>query len=93
MPTPHPPSHWRSTRRLTLALLLVWFVLTFAVIFFARELASITWFGWPLSFYMAAQGLALGYLLIVTLYTWQMHKTDRRHQADKPGDNADSSAR
>ena len=75
------PSHWRSTRRLTLALLLVWFALTFAVIFFARELASITWFGWPLSFYMAAQGLALGYLLIVALYTWQMHRIDRRHQA------------
>ncbi|PFH09040.1 putative solute:sodium symporter small subunit [Collimonas sp. PA-H2] len=82
MLTPHPPSHWRSTRRLTLALLLVWFVLTFAIIFFARELASITWFGWPLSFYMAAQGLALGYLLIVTLYTWRMHKIDRRYQAE-----------
>lgn len=78
---PRPPSHWRSTRRLTLALLLVWFALTFAVILFARELSGITWFGWPLSFYMAAQGLALGYLLIVALYTWQMRKIDRRHQA------------
>jgi putative solute:sodium symporter small subunit len=80
MPISRPPSHWRSTRRLTLALLLVWLALTFAVIFFARELAAITWFGWPFSFYMAAQGLALGYLLIVALYTWQMRNIDRRHQ-------------
>ncbi|MEO6920216.1 MAG: DUF4212 domain-containing protein [Collimonas sp.] len=77
-----PPTHWRSTRRLTLALLLVWFGLTFGVIFFARELANMTLFGWPLSFYMAAQGLALGYLLIVAVYTWQMRSIDRRHQSD-----------
>ena len=88
MPIPRPPSHWRSTRRLTMVLLLVWFALTFAVIFFARQLSGITWFGWPLSFYMAAQGLALGYLLIVALYTWQMRKIDRRHQAG----NADNGA-
>jgi putative solute:sodium symporter small subunit len=80
--TSRPPSHWRSTRRLTLVLLLVWFMLTFAVIFFARELASMTMFGWPLSFYMAAQGLALGYLLIVAVYTWQIRRIDRRHQVD-----------
>jgi putative solute:sodium symporter small subunit len=73
-----PASHWQSTRRLTLGLLLIWFVLTFGVIFFARELSSISWFGWPLSFYMAAQGLALLYLLIVAVYTWQMRKIDRR---------------
>jgi putative solute:sodium symporter small subunit len=27
---------------------------------------------------MAAQGLALAYLLIVAVYTWQMRKIDRR---------------
>ncbi len=83
MPKPrphHPASHWQSTRRLTLGLLLVWFVLTFGVIFFARELSGMRWFGWPLSFYMAAQGLVLAYLLIVAVYTWQMRKIDRRQQ-------------
>ncbi|SFB30655.1 putative solute:sodium symporter small subunit [Collimonas sp. OK607] len=74
----HPASHWQSTRRLTSGLLLIWFVLTFSVIFFARELSNISLFGWPLSFYMAAQGLALIYLLIVAVYTWQMKKADQR---------------
>lgn len=80
------PTHWRSARQLTLILLLVWFALTFGVIFFARELAGMTLFGWPLSFYMAAQGLALGYLLIVAVYTWQMQKTDRLYQGDGQND-------
>ncbi|GAC1317992.1 MAG: hypothetical protein NVS3B11_00310 [Collimonas sp.] len=74
----HPASHWQSTRRLTLSLLLIWFALTFSVIFFARELSNVSLFGWPLSFYMAAQGLALIYLLIVAIYTWQMKKSDQR---------------
>ena len=78
----HPASHWQSTRRLTLGLLLIWFALTFFVIFFARELSNVSLFGWPLSFYMAAQGLALGYLLIVAVYTWQMKKIDQ-HQPDR----------
>ncbi|WP_230414183.1 DUF4212 domain-containing protein [Collimonas silvisoli] len=78
----HPASHWQSTRRLTLGLLLIWFVPTFGVIFFARELAGLSWFGWPLSFYLVAQGLALLYLLIVAVYTWQMKKIDQR-QSDR----------
>jgi len=36
-----------------------------------------TLFGWPLSFYMAAQGLVVIYLIIVAVYTWQMQRFDR----------------
>jgi putative solute:sodium symporter small subunit len=75
---PHPASHWQSTRQLTLGLLLIWFALTFGVIFFARELSGMSLFGWPLSFYMAAQGLALIYLLIVAVYNRQIRKIDQR---------------
>lgn len=76
----HLPSHWQSTRKLTLCLLLIWFFLTFGVIYFARELATITLFGWPLSFYMAAQGLALIFLVLVAVYTRQMQTIDEHNQ-------------
>ena len=69
--------HWRRTKKLTFSLLLIWFSVTFLVIFFARELSSVTVFGWPLSFYMAAQGLVVIYLLLVGIYTWQMGRFDR----------------
>ncbi|SPE26195.1 Membrane protein [Burkholderiales bacterium] len=63
--------YWIQTRRLTVALLLVWFVVTFVASYFARSL-SFTFLGWPFSFYMAAQGSLLVYLLIVLLYArWQ----------------------
>jgi putative solute:sodium symporter small subunit len=69
--------YWRRTRRLTAWLLAIWFVLTFAVIFFARELTNFTLFGWPLPFYMAAQGLILVYLAIIGIYARQMKRLDQ----------------
>ena len=81
-PTPHNIAasnarHWRRTKTLTSGLLLIWVLVTFLVIFFARELSSLTLFGWPLSFYMAAQGLAVIYFAIVAVYTRQMRRFDR----------------
>ncbi|MBI1891635.1 MAG: DUF4212 domain-containing protein [Burkholderiales bacterium] len=71
---------WSRTEKLTLKLLLVWASVTLGVIFFARELSSLTLFGWPLSFYMAAQGALLVYLAIVVAYAWRMHRTERSHE-------------
>jgi len=83
MPEPLPPTphhltlHWRHTRRLTLWLLLIWFAITFCVVFFARQLATLQVFGWPVSFYMASQGSILIYVLIVAFYAWRMRRLDR----------------
>lgn len=68
--------HWRRTRRMTAILLALWVVTGFCTVFFARELARITVFGWPLSFYMAAQGAALVCLAIIGFYAWRMRRLD-----------------
>ena len=69
--------YWRRARRLSLQLLLVWFLTTFFIIFFARELADFTVLGWPFPFYMAAQGTILIYVLIVGIYAWRMQRLDK----------------
>lgn len=84
-----PAAYWDKTRRLTLALLGLWFVVTFGAIFFARQLDRVNLFGWPLSFYMAAQGVLLVYLAIVVLYTIRMRRAERRlhlHSEQMHGD-------
>ena len=70
--------HWRRTRRVTAILLLLWFATTFLTVFFARELATLSLFGWPLSFYLAAQGASLVYLGVIGFYAWAMARIDRR---------------
>lgn len=75
-------AYWRRVRLLTAALVAVWFLLTFGVVFFARELSGFTLFGWPFPFYMAAQGLILLYLVIIALYMKRMQRLDRLMKGD-----------
>lgn len=69
--------HWRQTRRLTIVLMALWLATGFCTVYFARELARVSVFGWPLSFYMAAQGAALICLAIIGVYAWRMRQYDR----------------
>ena len=72
-------AHWRRTRRLTATLLALWLATCFCTVFFARELAQVTVFGWPLSFYMAAQGASLVCLAIIGAYAWRMRRYDQAY--------------
>lgn len=77
--TPHA-RYWRRTSRFTLVLLLIWFIVTFAAIFFARQLSHYTLFGWPISFFMAAQGSILIYVTLIGIYALYMRRLDRQHR-------------
>lgn len=78
--------HWQRTRNLTMLLLALWLATSFCTVFFARELAQLAVFGWPLSFYMAAQGAALIYLAILATYALALRRFDRRfkRELDQP---------
>ena len=81
--------HWRRTRRLTAALLAAWFVIGFVVTWFAREL-DFPFFGWPFSFWVAAQGGVVVFVLLLVVYARRMARNDRRlAHAD---DSADTGA-
>lgn len=72
--------HWLRLRRLTAVLFALWCASVLLVVWFARELAHISVFGWPLSFYLAAQGASLTYLAIIGAYAWRMRILDRDFQ-------------
>ena len=69
--------YWSKVRQFTFMLIALWFSSTFGIIFFARELTDFTVFGWPFSFYMAAQGLTLLYLAILAAYVVYMRRLDK----------------
>jgi putative solute:sodium symporter small subunit len=70
--------YWRRNLRVTALLLAVWFAVTFGVGWFARDLAF-DFFGWPFSFYMAAQGAQIVYVLIIAFYARYMNRLDRTY--------------
>jgi putative solute:sodium symporter small subunit len=69
--------YWRRNLRLTAILLAIWFVVTYIVGYFARELNEITVFGFPLGFYMGAQGALIVYVVIIFYYANRMNKLDQ----------------
>jgi len=75
--------YWKKNLRLTAALLTIWFVVTFVVGWFARDLQNITILGFPLPFYMGAQGSLVIYVLIIGYYAWAMNKLDREYGVDE----------
>ncbi|HNH99200.1 MAG TPA: DUF4212 domain-containing protein [Rhodocyclaceae bacterium] len=70
--------YWQKNLRLTGILLAIWFVVTFGVSYFAREL-SFSFFGWPFSFWMGAQGALVIYVIIIWYYARAMNRLDQEH--------------
>ena len=75
-------AYWRKNLRITGILLVIWFVVTYVMAFFARDL-SFNFFGWPFSFYMAAQGSLIIYVAIIAFYASYMNKLDIEHNVDE----------
>lgn len=71
--------YWSRNLRLTSILLAIWFVATFVIGYFARDLQSITFIGFPIPFYMGAQGSLIIYVLIIWYYARAMGKLDREY--------------
>jgi putative solute:sodium symporter small subunit len=70
--------YWQKNLNVTAKLMGVWFVVTFVVTFFARDL-NFNFFGWPFSFWMASQGSLIIYVLIIWYYASYMNKIDQEH--------------
>ncbi len=79
------PRYWRRNLRMTALLLGVWFVVTFVVSWFARDL-EFELFGWPFSFWMGAQGALLVYCAITWAYAHYMDRLDAEEGAPPVGD-------
>lgn len=71
--------YWQRNLNMTALLLAIWFVVTFVVSYFARELNDITVLGFPFGFYMGAQGSLIIYVLIIWYYAHYMNNLDKEY--------------
>lgn len=72
-------AYWRRNLALTLTLLTIWFAVTFVAGYFADELNRVSFLGFPLGFYIFAQGSLIVYLAIIGVYVIAMNRLDRRY--------------
>jgi putative solute:sodium symporter small subunit len=78
--------YWQKNLRLTGILLAIWFVSTFVICWFARDLQSFTILGFPFSFYMAAQGSLIIYVILIWYYAYAMNRMDREYGVHEAND-------
>ena len=85
-PTKKHREYWSRNLRLTATLLGIWFVATFVVIYYARELNDIVILGFPFAFYMGAQGSLIVYVLVIWFYARRMNDLDKEYDVHEGGD-------
>ncbi len=75
--------YWHKNLVITAILLSIWFVATFVEAWFARELNTLTFLGFPLGFYMSAQGSLIIYVALIGIYALLMRKLDLEYNVDE----------
>ena len=57
-------AYWSKTSRLMWTIMVLWIIFSFLIPAFAIQLNQIKIFGFPLGFYMAAQGSLISYVVL-----------------------------
>lgn len=70
-------AYWRRTSALMWTMLAIWFTASFAVHLFAPSLNTIRVLGFPVGFYMAAQGSLIAFVVMLFLFASRQDTIDR----------------
>lgn len=69
--------YWTRTRKLMFVMLGLWVFFGFVVHFFVNTLNKIVILGFPLGFYMAAQGSLIAFVVMLFWFARSQEKIDR----------------
>ena len=72
--------YWAANVRLIIGLLLIWLGVTFLPILFVNQLNQIEILtGFPLGYYMGAQGSLIVFVILIFFYAWRMERLDQAY--------------
>src|ERR671925_1496606 len=78
--------YWRYNVTLTTVLLIIWFVVTFIISgVLAGWLNNYTILGFPLGYYMAAQGSLAIFVIEIAVYAYLMNRKDEEYGIREEG--------
>ena len=77
--TDNTERYWSSTRKLMVFMLFLWFIFSFVVHLFVDSLNTIEILGFPLGFYMAAQGSLIAFVVMLFWFAYAQDSIDRRY--------------
>ena len=71
--------YWQETKRLMYTVLIIWFVFAFLIHAFVNVLNKVVIFGFPLGFWMAAQGSLIVFVVLIFWYAKRQSAIDEKY--------------
>ena len=76
-------AYWSYNVKLTTFTMVVWFIVTYVAIFFTPQLNNIVILGFPLGYYMGAQGSLIIFVWLIFNYAMKMNKADAEYGVEE----------
>lgn len=68
--------HWAASRKLLFIVLLIWFVFAYLIHLFVGAMNTVSLFGFPFGYYMAAQGSLFSFVLLIFWFAKRQNAID-----------------
>ena len=68
--------HWEKTKGLMMLTLAIWFVLSIVIFMFGESLNNGSFLGYPLAYYMCAQGSIIIFVVLIFWFANRQEKID-----------------
>ena len=71
--------HWEKTKNHMIITLAIWFFFSTVIFMFGAEINSASFLGYPLAYYMTAQGSLLAFVIMLFWTANKQEKIDEEH--------------
>ena len=71
--------HWEKSKNHMIVTLVVWFFFSTVIFMFGAEINSMSFLGYPLAYYMTAQGSLLAFVIMLFWTANKQEKIDEEH--------------
>lgn len=79
-------AHWQKTSKLLKIVLVFWFFFAYFLHFFVGALNEVSFFGFPLGYYMAAQGSLFAFVVIIYFFSKKQNQIDEEFGLAEDGE-------
>ena len=71
--------HWEKSKSHMMVTLVIWFFFSTVIFMFGAEINSMSFLGYPLAYYMTAQGSLLAFVIMLFWTANKQEKIDEEH--------------
>jgi len=79
--------HWEKTRGLMIITLAIWFVFSIVIFMFGEGLNNSSFLGYPLAYYMCAQGSIIVFVVLIFWFANRQEKIDEEFGFAEKGED------